>query len=345
MTKDTKLRTSIYEFSTSESASSPINNAQLTLLAGSGKVPGPTMHCEKIVRTKSMPITVAFELYTTMVTTSMLTLPSYLILVHSAHLSFFKLVLLRKFIEGCFVDGSILISCRAGIEFGATHSEGIFVMGQSPHILAPRVKAIRAKAAEVGRDPQSIKVFATVTPIIGKTREEAQAKYEEALKYASIEGGLTFWSGGSGIDLSQFDLDTEIQESDAKSDHRVQSLVANLAYKGDDIPKWTPRNIGKTISLGASGPLPVGTAEDVADELERWMDIADLDGFNVGYVSSLGSFEDVVNLLIPELRKRSRYPTKVQSGTMRERIYGEGQSRLRDDHEGSKYKYEVYRDE
>ena len=231
----------------------------------------------------------------------------------------------------------------AGMAFGATHAEGIFVTGLSPNILAPRVSAIRAKAAEVGRDPQSVKIFATITPIIGRTHEEAESKYEEALKFASAEGGLVFWSGNAGIDLDKFDFDKEITEEDAKSDFRVQSLVSNLSYRGDDVPLWTPRNIGKAVSLGGTGPVVVGTATEVADQFERWMQVADIDGFNVGYVTTPGTFEDVVELLVPELRRRGIYAPKGESGTMRERIYGLGQSMLKDDHPGSQYKYEVYK--
>lgn len=204
------------------------------------------------------------------------------------------------------------------------------------------MKALRSKAAEVGRDPQSIKIFATVTPIIGKTHEEAEVKYQTALKHASHEGGLAFWSGNAGIDLGEFDPDTEISEADTKVDGRVHSLVAGLNYRGDDLPKWTPKTIGQQISMGANGPVPVGTAEEVADELERWVDIADLDGFNVGYITTPGTFEEVVELLIPELRRRGRYAPRGESGTMRERIFGEGQSKLRDDHPGRQYRYELY---
>ncbi|TVY28747.1 Dimethyl-sulfide monooxygenase [Lachnellula hyalina] len=230
----------------------------------------------------------------------------------------------------------------AGIAFGATHAEGIFVSGLSPQMLAPRVKAIRDKAAEAGRDPQSVKIFAIMTPIIGRTTEEADAKYQTALKYASAEGGLAFFSGNSGIDLSKYDLDTEIKAEDSKVDSKVHSLVSSLSYHGSDVPRWTPRNIGKVISIGGNGPVPVGSPEEVADVLEEWIDVADIDGFNIGYVVTPGSFEDVVHLLVPELRRRGRYAPVGESGTMRERIYGQGQSKLRNDHIGSSYKYAVY---
>lgn len=230
----------------------------------------------------------------------------------------------------------------AGIAFGARHAEGIFVSAPSPHILAPRIKTIREEAAKAGRDPQSMKVFAILTPIIGRTEEEAKAKYQDALEYASAEGGLVFFSGSSGIDLNQIDLDTAINPSDVHVDARVHSTIHSLSYRGEDVPSWTPRNIGKRISIGGNGPVPVGTPQQVADVLEEWIRVADLDGFNIGYVRTPGTFEDVVELLVPELRRRGLYAPPGESGTMRERIYGPGQKRLRDDHVGSQYRYEVY---
>ncbi len=53
-----------------------------------------------------------------------------------------------------------------------------------------------------------------------------------------------------------------------------------------------------------------------------------------------------MRLLVPELRKRGVYPENAEEAlTARERIYGTGQSKLRDDHSGSGYKYNVYEEE
>ncbi|KAK1659079.1 putative dibenzothiophene desulfurization enzyme A [Colletotrichum godetiae] len=231
----------------------------------------------------------------------------------------------------------------AGIDFAAKHAEGIMISGLSPHILAPRVAAIRHKAAESGRDPRSVKIFAVITPIIGRADEEAKAKYRKALEYASFEAGLAFFSGNAGIDLAKYDLDAEIRPDDANIDGRVHSLVSSLKYRGNDIPSWTARNIGKAMAIGGNGPVPVGSAARVADFLEEWVRIADLDGFNVGHVTSPGSFEDLVDLLVPELRRRGLYGHDGLLGdgiTLRERIYGADQRHLRNDHFGSRYKYE-----
>ncbi|KAL7625726.1 hypothetical protein AAE478_004949 [Parahypoxylon ruwenzoriense] len=239
----------------------------------------------------------------------------------------------------------------AGIKFGGTHAEGIFVSALSPHILAPRVKAIRAAAAEAGRDPDSVKVFAMITPIIGADADDAKRKYGDALKYVLIEGGLAQFSASTGIDISKFELDHELTPDDISVIARVHSAVGNLQYRGNDVPKLTPRNLGIVSAIGGMGAMPVGTASEVADILEEWVDIADIDGFNLGYVITPGSFEDAVNYLVPELRRRGRYPTESPAAeedddptTLREQIYGKGQVHLRADHPGFRYKYDTYED-
>ncbi|WZH42084.1 luciferase-like domain-containing protein [Fusarium acuminatum] len=231
--------------------------------------------------------------------------------------------------------------------FAATHAEGIFVSSHSPAILRPKIQAIREQAAKLGRDPQSLKFFATFTPIVGRTDEEAQEKLEELKKYASTIGGLVLVSGWTGIDLSRIPLDQELTSADSLEQHRVQSLLDAFTVTSEHVPKWTPRVIAEKAAIGGLGPVSVGSPQTVADEMERWIQEGDLDGFNVGYVTTPGSFEDLVELLIPELRRRGLYHDIPSDGsyTLRERVYGTGQSGLRGDHVGSQYKYDVFKEE
>jgi FMN-dependent oxidoreductase (nitrilotriacetate monooxygenase family) len=235
----------------------------------------------------------------------------------------------------------------AGSSFASKHAEAIFVSSHSPAVLRPKVDNIRKLAGEEGRDPQSIKFFATFTPIIGRTEEEAQAKYEELKSYSSTIGGLVLFSGWTGIDISKIPLDEEITAEHSKEAHKVTSILSSFTTTSKEIPKWTPRVVAERAAIGGLGPVAVGTPEQVADEMETWINEADLDGFNLGYVTTPGSFEDVVDLLIPELRRRGLYAhDEVEEGlTAREKVYGKGQARLRDDHTGSAYKYDVYKED
>lgn len=234
----------------------------------------------------------------------------------------------------------------AGSAFAATHAEAIFVSSHSPKVLRPKIDKIRALAAEQGRDPQSIKFFGTFTPIIGRTDEEAKEKYEELKQYASTVGGLVLFSGWTGIDISKIPIDKDITAEDSLEAHKVTSILDAFTTTSPDIPRWTPRVIAEKASIGGLGPVGIGSPSTVADELERWINEADLDGFNLGYVTTPGTFEEVVDLLIPELQRRGLYPEAFEEElTAREKIYGKGQSKLRPDHVGSSYKYDVYQED
>ncbi|KAI1761690.1 nitrilotriacetate monooxygenase component A [Hypoxylon sp. FL1150] len=236
----------------------------------------------------------------------------------------------------------------AGSEFAATHAEAIFVSSHSPAVLRPKIDKIRALAASKGRDPRSLKFFATYTPIVGRTDEEAREKLVELKKHASVIGGLVLVSGWTGIDLARVPIDQELTAADSLEAHKVRSLLDAFTTTSEDIPKWTPRVVAEKAAIGGLAHVAVGNPQTVADDMERWIREGDLDGFNIGYVTTPGTFEEVVELLIPELQRRGLYADPKLDGeglTARERVYGKGQSGLRDDHPGSRYKYDRYQEE
>ncbi|KAK0116622.1 hypothetical protein ONS96_012478 [Cadophora gregata f. sp. sojae] len=174
----------------------------------------------------------------------------------------------------------------------------------SPELLRPKIAKIRAQAAALGRDPQSLKFFASITPFIGSTQAIAEEKLAEARKYASVIGGLVLFSSWTGIDISTLPLDEEINPSGHEQGNKISSILDRMTSTSENVPKWTPRVIAEKAAFGGLGPCPVGTPDVVADEMQRWIEEGDLDGFNIAYVNTPGSFGDVVYLLIPELRRR-----------------------------------------
>jgi alkanesulfonate monooxygenase SsuD/methylene tetrahydromethanopterin reductase-like flavin-dependent oxidoreductase (luciferase family) len=204
----------------------------------------------------------------------------------------------------------------------------------------------RAAAAAEGRDPASLKFFPCIVPIIGRTEEDAKEKYERAKSVADVIGGLAQFSGYTGIDMSVFPLDEPFSSSTLKGGAGIESVLNAFEASTDpsssdpaSSKSWTPRRLGMRMALGGLHPCPVGSVTQVADVFEEWVTEADCDGFNVAYVSNPGSFEDVVDLLVPELRRRGLMWDNYDfpGGTFRENLLG--QRTLRDDHYGSRFKY------
>jgi long-chain alkane monooxygenase len=72
----------------------------------------------------------------------------------------------------------------------------------------------------------------------------------------------------------------------------------------------------------------VGTPEMVADKIEAWFEATDVDGLNVAFAISPGDFEDIADMLVPELTRRGRYKAEYAQGTLREKLFGDGRARL-----------------
>lgn len=230
---------------------------------------------------------------------------------------------------------------KAGTAFAAKHAEAMFLNTATPTEAAKFIKGARAEAAAQGRDPASLKFFPCIMPIIGKTSEDAKAKYETALKYANPTAGLAQFSGYAGIDMSQFPLDEPVELSEKPGVSAIVSTFRALDALNSTGEPWTPRRLGIRMAMGGLHPCPVGSAEEVADVFEEWIDVADVDGFNIGLVTNPQSSHDIVELLIPELQKRGLFwkDYDVPGGTFRENLFGPGQHKLRDDHYGHNFRF------
>ncbi|MBU8812066.1 LLM class flavin-dependent oxidoreductase [Mycolicibacterium goodii] len=218
-----------------------------------------------------------------------------------------------------------------GVRFAAGHAEAVFVSGPTPEIVAKPVKALRDAAAEQGRDPRAIKVFTMVTPIVAETHDEAVAKLDEYRKYVSPEGALALFGGWTGVDLAELGPDEPLRYVQTEAN---RSALASFTTA--ERP-WTARELAHEIGLGGRGPLLVGSPSEVADELERWVDEADVDGFNLAYVTTPGTFVDFARHVVPELRRRGRVPAAGERVTLRERLGGAGPL-LAADHPGAAYR-------
>lgn len=107
---------------------------------------------------------------------------------------------------------------KAGKIFAAQHAEAIFVSAHSPQVCAKSIAEVRQLAKEqYGRDPNNIKVLALVTPILGRTEEEAQAKLKDYRKYASHEGALALFAGWTGMDLSKYGDEEELRQVESNA--------------------------------------------------------------------------------------------------------------------------------
>ncbi|CAK9439683.1 uncharacterized protein LODBEIA_P37830 [Lodderomyces beijingensis] len=211
-----------------------------------------------------------------------------------------------------------------GMEYAAKNAEAVFINGMTPEGLKTKIDKLNSLIEKHGRNPKDVKKVQLLTVIVAPTHEEAIEKFHDYKQYGDLEGAQALFGGWTGVNLGEYDWEQELTEVESNA-VRSMAEMWTKPFPGDPPNlKKTRRYIADKVSLGGSGVLFIGSPAEVADEIENWVDVSGVDGFNLTYAITPGSFEDVVDLLIPELQRRGLvwddYPK--EGLTFRENLYG-----------------------
>ncbi len=137
----------------------------------------------------------------------------------------------------------------------------------------------------------------------------------------SEEGALALMSGWTGLDFGSMAPDQVVRFT-GKANAQTSALEAFTT--GDPDRTWTVRDIARHAAIGGRGPVVIGSAEAVAEELRSWVEETDVDGFNLAYALTPGTFADIADLVVPELQARGLFKHDYAAGTFREKLFGRG---------------------
>ena len=95
-----------------------------------------------------------------------------------------------------------------------------------------------------------------------------------------------------------------------------QALIRQIA----DEHGFTIRQLYQWIATARGHYTVVGSAGEVADQLEEWFLNDAADGFNILPPWLPGALDDFVDLVIPELQRRGLFRTAYEGRTLRENL-------------------------
>jgi len=175
---------------------------------------------------------------------------------------------------------------------------------------------VKRRMQVLGRAPDTLKILPGALVIVGRTRDEAVEKQALLDSLVHPDSGVPNLSMRLGVDASGFDLDAElpdIPQSNASRSGR-DALVA-LARR----EKLTVRQLAQRV--GAYGGLHiVGTASDIADTMQDWLETEASDGFNVMFHTVPAGLDDFVDLVVPELTRRGIFRRSYEGTTLRDHL-------------------------
>ncbi|MDQ0475301.1 NtaA/DmoA family FMN-dependent monooxygenase [Labrys wisconsinensis] len=221
-------------------------------------------------------------------------------------------------------------SSRAGRAFAARHAEGTFIAAVNPEGARRQIEETRALVRAAGRDDGDLLFVQGLSFVVGGSEAEAQGKARDLAQDISVDGLLAHISRDLGIDLGLLDPDRPVAELEIEG---VQGIVRAFE-EGNPGKRATVADLGRAYSLSSQ---VVGTPETIADRLAEWQ-AAGIDGVNLIYHTTPGSFADFIEAVMPVLRKRGLAQADYAEGSFRERLFPGRPARLIDRHPAARYR-------
>lgn len=202
-----------------------------------------------------------------------------------------------------------------GKRFAARSADAIFFHADTLEEAQAYYRDVKARVAAAGRDPARVFLLPGIRPIVGRTAEEAEEKYRIAAGLVPIENAIAALARPfDDHDFRQYPLDEPFPD--------LGEIGRNSQQAGSDHIKRVARDNGWTLRQVAqwfASPKRtfVGSAQQVADEIQRWFENEGADGFNFFEALPNTSLKDFVELVVPILQARGLWRTDYEADTFR----------------------------
>lgn len=203
-------------------------------------------------------------------------------------------------------------AAEAGRELAAKHADVVYSHALEMSDAQVYYSDLKSRLAKYGRTHEDLLIMPGLTTYVGRTRQEAQDKFDQLQDLIAPLSGLGMLYNHLG-DLSGYDLDGPPPDL---RDAAVKSIAENL-MKLARRENLSIRQLYKQVAAGNSGRFIIGTAEDIVDDMEEWFTKGAADGFNFCPAVSPPSVDDITTLIVPELRRRGLFRSEYEGTTLR----------------------------
>ncbi|MBW7969912.1 LLM class flavin-dependent oxidoreductase [Bradyrhizobium sp. BR 10289] len=204
-----------------------------------------------------------------------------------------------------------------GRDFAAEHAEVVF--GSSGNLDAAKAfySDLKTRMAKFGRRPDDLKIASGISVVIGDTEQEARDKLDRWQDLVHPDVGILRLGQDLETDLSDLPLDEPVPVSRIPATSNLHKAyfdeIAGLIRQG-----LTLREIARRFNRAKA--TFCGTATQVADHMEAWIEAGACDGFMISFVALPSTMTDFVEKVVPELQRRGRFRHDYEGRTLREHL-------------------------
>lgn len=205
-----------------------------------------------------------------------------------------------------------------GMGLAARIADLVYTMQSSLEAGQAFYAGMKAQVRDAGRRDSDVLILPGVVPVVGRTDAEAQEKFQELQDLVDPVVGLSQLSAMfPGFDFTGHDIDGPLPDiPPGNGIQSRQNLLVDMARRD----RLSIRQLYLRIAGGRSHWVLIGTPEHIVDQLEqRFVEYA-ADGYNIMPFTQPGGFDDFVDLVVPELRRRGLVNAGYAPGTFRDRL-------------------------
>lgn len=204
-----------------------------------------------------------------------------------------------------------------GRDLAASYAEGVYAVAYDLASAQEYYGDVKRRIAEAGRDPASVVIMPGLVTYVGATEEEAQAKQAAVDAFLPVESSLAQLGRFVQRDTSGWQLDAPVPTLVPASDFTGPQGRYATILRIIEAEQPTVRQLLGRLAAGGGHATLVGTAEQVADEMQRWFECGGADGFNLMPPLQPDSLDDFVDLVVPVLQRRGLFRTAYSATSLR----------------------------
>lgn len=208
-----------------------------------------------------------------------------------------------------------------GRTFAARWAELIFVIHPTRAAAVRSYGEVKGAVELAGRDPNSANIAPAVYVVPGATRTEAEEKMATIEALARPEDALELLSEVLNFDFATKALDDPFSADELAGMTGLRAIIDRVVQLSGT-PAPTVNDFIRFSGRGTVREFPtfVGSASDIADEMEGWLTEKACDGFVISATHVPGAYEDFVRLVVPELQRRGLFRRDYTGTTLRENL-------------------------
>jgi FMN-dependent oxidoreductase (nitrilotriacetate monooxygenase family) len=223
-------------------------------------------------------------------------------------------------------------------EFAARWADVLFTIQRTLEGAQDFYADTKKRAIAHGRNPEDLLIMPGLYVCVGSTEEEAKRRKRELDEKQGIHIQLANFAAMIGLPVEVLDVDSELPYElldpappvGATTSGTAQAKMLQKGVNFRKVPasreqliaqaKLQHSTVRELMTDSGGHQTIVGGPEQIADHMERWFTERGVDGFNLDVDSEPGGLEDLVEHVIPLLRKRGLFRHEYTGTTLRDTL-------------------------